>query len=198
VEPPSGADAPFPRTPLRLSLPDLVIDLDSEVGLFSHRSIDVGTEVLLRYAPPPPNGRELLDLGCGYGAIALALAIRAPRSRVWAIDVDERAVDLTEENGRRAGLPNIIACTPRQVPPELRFRAIYSNPPIRIGKMALRSLLAHWLGRLDDDGTAYLVVKRNAGADGLSSWLNEAGFPTSRSTTKRDYVILRVTRAGDG
>ena len=68
----SGTDAEFPETLVRLSLPDIDLDLKSEPGLFSYKTIDAGTEILLRHAPPPPDRGELLDLGCGYGPIALA------------------------------------------------------------------------------------------------------------------------------
>lgn len=189
---PHGADAPFPRTALRLVLPDIALALESETGLFSHRAIDAGTHVLLRYGPKPPDRGDVLDLGCGYGPIALVLALRAPDARVWAVDVDERALELTEQNVRRAGLPNIVVCTPRAVPDPVRFNAIYSNPPIRIGKRALRSLLLHWLARLEPGGRASLVIKRAAGADSLARWLSERQLPTTTAVAKRGYRVLDV------
>ena len=184
-------DAPFPETVVRLSLPDLVLDLATEPGLFSHRRVDPGTRLLLEEAPLPPSHGELLDLGCGYGPIALALASRAPRARVWAIDVDDRALQATERNARRAGLANIVTRTPRLVPDDVRFRAIYSNPPTRIGRAALVLLLIHWLARVER-GAGYLVIKKDAGADSIARALETSGFRATRVVARRGYRVVQV------
>src|ERR671936_2066254 len=91
------AVASRPRT-VRLRLPDLELELESDRGVFGARGIDLGTEVLLREAPAPPASGDLLDLGCGYGPIAITLARRAPGAQVWAVDVNERAVELARAN----------------------------------------------------------------------------------------------------
>jgi 16S rRNA (guanine1207-N2)-methyltransferase len=135
-------EASFPRRVVRLTLQDIDLELQTEPGLFSHRAIDTGTALLLRRAPFPPRSGHVLDLGCGYGPIAVALGARAPGANVWALDTDERALELTEANIRRAALSNVVVRTPRAVPAGLTFAAIYSNPPTRIGKHALRALLA--------------------------------------------------------
>ena len=187
-----GSDASLPSTIVTFSLPDLVLNLKTEPGLFSHRQIDTGTDVLLRFAPLPPASGDLLDLGCGYGPVALALALRAPDARVWAIDVDDRALQATEENVLRMGLGNVVVTTPRSVPPDVRFAAIYSNPPTRIGRQARIALLHHWVGRLSGGGTAYLVIKRDAGADSVAVTLERAGFEATRIVAKRGYRVIEV------
>src|SRR5690606_34169573 len=140
---------------------------------FSPGHIDLGTTVLLRTVPVPEPG-EILDLGCGWGPIALTAALSQPQGRVTAVDVNERALDLLRTNAARvearAPLAPITACTPDQVSPDAVFDTIWSNPPIRIGKAALHELLAHWLPRLRASGEAYLVVQRNLGADSLAAW----------------------------
>jgi 16S rRNA (guanine1207-N2)-methyltransferase len=195
VESHRGSDASLPSTIVTLSLPDHVLSLKTEPGLFSHRQIDIGTDLLLRFAPFPPTSGEILDLGCGYGAVALALALRAPNARVWALDVDDRALQATEENVAAHGLSNVLVTTPRSVPSEVRFAAIYSNPPTRIGKQARMALLDHWLRRLRVGGTAYLVIKRTAGADSVAPELNHAGFRASRIVAKRGYRVIEVDRS---
>jgi 16S rRNA (guanine1207-N2)-methyltransferase len=185
-------DAPFPETLVRLSLPDHVLDLTTESGLFSHRKIDTGTQILLEDAPRPPSGEELLDLGCGYGPIALALALRSPKARVWAVDVDDRALQATERNARRADITNVVTSTPRAVPDGISFSAIYSNPPTRIGKAALLSLLTYWLARLEPGACGYLAIKKDAGADSITRSLNEAGFVAKRFVARRGYRVLQV------
>lgn len=186
-------DAPFPEALVRLTLPDLVLDLATEPGLFSHRRIDTGTQILLEDAPRPPSGGELLDLGCGYGPVALALARRSPKARVWALDVDDRALQATERNAQRASITNVVVSTPRAVPAHLSFSAIYSNPPTRIGKAALLSLLTYWLARLKPRASGYLVIKKDAGADSVTRSLNDAGFLAEKIIARRGYRVVEVT-----
>jgi 16S rRNA (guanine1207-N2)-methyltransferase len=180
-----------PRT-VRLRLGELDLELQADRGVFASRGIDPGTMILLRQAPPPPPSGDLLDLGSGYGPIALVLARRAPESRVWAVDVNERALELTRANAATAKTPNVSAMAPEQVPDELRFDAIYSNPPVRVGKAPLHELLLTWLPRLKPDAAAYLVVQRNLGSDSLAKWLGEQGYSVTRLRSKKGYRVLQV------
>ncbi len=177
---------------VRLRIDDLDLELQSDRGVFGTRAVDLGTQVLLREAPPPPATGELLDLGCGYGPIAIALARRAPGAKVWAVDVNERALELTRANAVAAGVDNLTVSGPEDVPPGVRFDAIYSNPPVRVGKRALHDLLTTWLGRLRPAGAAYLVVQRNLGSDSLAAWLEEQGFAVARLKSKKGYRVLEV------
>ena len=174
-------------------LPDVHLELATDAGVFSPARLDPGTRLLLDTAPPPPPGGDLLDLGCGYGPLALVLAARAPGATVWATDVNTRALALCQANAATAGLP--VRCVPPGDPalPQ-RFALIWSNPPIRIGKPALHELLAAWLGRLAPAGTAYLVVQRNLGSDSLQRWLAGAGWAADRTAARAGYRVLRVGR----
>ncbi|HEU0130332.1 MAG TPA: methyltransferase [Mycobacteriales bacterium] len=169
--------------------------LHASSGVFSQDRLDPGTEVLLRHAPRPPAEGTLLDLGCGYGPIACALAIRSPAATVWAIDVNERALRCTAANAERLGLPRVRAAFPEDVPDGVTFAAIYGNPPIRIGKAALHDLLLRWLARLAPGGAAYLVVHRNLGSDSLQRWLLGEGFACERLHSENGYRVLRVAAA---
>jgi 16S rRNA (guanine1207-N2)-methyltransferase len=188
---------PFPavasdRRQVRLDLPDGSVVLTTDRGVFAAGGPDPGTLVLLRSTPPPPASGDLLDLGCGYGPIACTLARRSPAATVWAVDVNERAVALTASNAAALGLANVVATTPEQVPPTVRFAGIWSNPPIRVGKASLHELLDRWLPRLAPDAHAWLVVGRNLGADSLAVWLADQGREVVRVGSKRGYRILRV------
>ena len=184
-----------PRT-VRLRLGELQLEMQADHGVFGFRGIDLGTLLLLKEAPAPPAAGDLLDLGAGYGPIALALARRSPGARVWAVDVNERALELTRANAEAAALPNVVAALPDGVPEDVRFDAIYSNPPVRIGKAPLHDMLLRWLPRLRVGGAAYLVVQRNLGSDSLASWLVERGFAVTRLKSKKGYRILEVTPGG--
>ena len=180
-----------PRT-VHLRVAGLDLELQADRGVFGARGVDLGTLVLLREAPAPPASGELLDLGCGYGPIALALGKMSPGARVWAVDVNERALELTRANATAAGVGNVTVGEPAQVPADVEFDAIYSNPPVRVGKAPLHSLLLEWLPRLRPSGAAYLVVQRNLGADSLARWLAEQGFAVIRLKSKKGYRVLEV------
>jgi 16S rRNA (guanine1207-N2)-methyltransferase len=187
---PTVASAPRHVT---LALPDATIRYTTDRGTFSHGAVDAGTKLLLLKAPPPPATGDLLDLGCGAGPIALTLARRSPSATVWAVDVNERALDRCRSNAAALGLANVRAVSPDDVPTTVRFDAIWSNPPIRIGKAALHELLARWLDRLQPDGEAWLVVQKHLGADSLARWLTDHGWTVSRHASAQGYRILHVT-----
>lgn len=164
-------------------------------GIFSPERIDAGTQVLLANVPAAPPGGNLLDLGCGWGPIAFTLALSSPNATVWAVDVNERALDLVRRNAQILGLTNVNACRPEDVPADIRFMTIWSNPPIRVGKDELHNLLDKWLPRLESDSDAWLVVQRNLGSDSLQRWLDGAlpvNFATSRAAIAKGYRVLRV------
>ena len=183
-----------PRT-VFLHLGELALELQADRGVFGSRAVDLGTLALLREAPAPPSTGDILDLGSGYGPIAIALAKQAPRAHVWAVEVNERALELTRANARAAGALNVTAGRPDEVPPDVRFAAIYSNPPVRIGKLPLHALLQQWLARLEPGGYAYLVVQRNLGSDSLASWLASEGHEVQRLKSKKGYRVLAVRPA---
>ncbi|WP_028279409.1 methyltransferase [Arthrobacter sp. H5] len=189
---PSGPDK---RRPLAVVLDGKERNLVTSGGIFSPDGIDKGTGILLAEAPEPI-GPHLLDIGCGWGPLALTLALKSPGSTVWAVDVNERSLSLTRDNAAALGLQNVRQSLPDDVPSDLRFDTIWSNPPIRIGKEALHSLLLMWLPRLADGGTAWLVVQKNLGADSLQRWLADqmSGYSVSRAGTSKSFRTLKIVR----
>ena len=189
---------PFTRKPLTVELAGATRQLQTSSGIFSPDGIDKGTAVLLAEAPAPAPQGTLLDIGCGWGPIALTMALRAPHAHVYAVDVNERCVALTNENAGLLGLGNVTASLPADVDPGLRFDTIWSNPPIRIGKDELHSLLLLWLPRLAAGGSAWLVVQKNLGSDSLQRWLGaelDSSFTVTRESTSKSFRILRVRKA---
>ena len=197
-----------------LVLPDLYLRLYTDRGVFSPEKIDLGTRVLLESVPePPPTGR-LLDLGCGYGPIALTMASRAPTAQVLGVDVNTRAVDLARRNAAEHGLDNAHFAVvdteggpaveqgtnlkehslPNGIDLQGPFDAIWSNPPIRVGKSVLHAMLRTWLHRLSPEGTAHLVVQKHLGADSLHAWLDKQDMPTERMASRAGFRVLSVRR----
>lgn len=196
---PSSASKP---STVRLVLPDLTLDFTTDSGVFSPSRIDPGTKLLLNEMtglPMPSSDRHdspvVVDLGCGYGPIAVTMAHRFPAARVIAVDVNERARTLCARNAELTGV-EVEVLSPDDVPASLQVDHLVSNPPIRIGKPALRRLLTDWLSRLAPGGSAHLVVRRQLGADSLAEWLAAHEFTVERVRSRQGYRVLRVTPPG--
>ncbi|WP_337061087.1 class I SAM-dependent methyltransferase [Kineococcus sp. G2] len=191
---------PDERREVEVELAGRAVTVQTARGVFSAERVDPGTSVLLPLVPDEPEATgDVLDLGCGWGPVALTLALRQPRRRVWAVDVNERALDLLRGNAQRLGV-QVRACLPDEVPDGVAFERVWSNPPIRVGKDALHALLLRWLPRLAPGGEAHLVVQKNLGADSLHRWL-EAELPpvlpgavTTRTTSSKGFRVLTVRR----
>jgi 16S rRNA (guanine1207-N2)-methyltransferase len=185
----------FKRIPVTASVWGRELSLTSGSGVFAQGRLDIGTSILFRETDPPGPGR-VLDLGCGYGVIGLAIAATVPGAAVTGVDVNERAVLLANENAAALGLADrFTATTPGGVPGEAQFDEIWSNPPIRIGKDALHDLLLTWLPRLAPAGRAVMVVGKNLGADSLQRWLGEQGYPTERLASAKGFRVLETRAA---
>ena len=199
---PASADE---RRIIDVNLAGRDVSVETAPGIFSPGRIDSGTSVLLRYLPAPPSG-DLLDLGCGWGPLSLTAALQSATVRVTAVDVNERALDLLRRNVQLLGaaheLGQVTATTPGEVGSDAQYDAIWSNPPIRIGKEALHGLLTEWLPRLRPGGEAHLVVQKNLGADSLAAWISaqrdEAGpwGHLEKMGSSKGFRVLRLIRAG--
>lgn len=193
--PSGGSD----RRTIDLVLPEgRLVPLLTDRGVFSADQVDPGTRILLAEPFDLAGTRNLVDLGCGYGPIAVALALRSD-AVVWAVDVNERARDLCQANAEANGVTDQIrVVAPDEVPADLTVDQIWSNPPIRVGKAALHELLGTWLSRLDPKtGSATMVVHKHLGSDSLVRWLEQGGWPTERLTSRAGYRILRSTVSPD-
>ncbi|HWK90763.1 MAG TPA: methyltransferase [Luteimicrobium sp.] len=190
------------RRTLTVRLAGRDVEVETAGGVFSPGRVDLGTQVLLRTVPDlPADASDVLDLGCGWGPVALTMALEArdtaPGARVWAVDVNERSLDLVARNAARLGV-EVEARLPDDVPADVRFDTIWSNPPIRVGKEALHELLVRWLPRLRPGGDAWLVVQRNLGADSLQAWLaawlaeHQDGATVERAASAKGFRVLRV------
>lgn len=190
AEQPSSGSAP---TTHEVRVRKLQLTLAGDRGVFNQGDLDWGTRVLIENADVPSGG-VLLDLGCGGGAIAAALAKLRPDAEIWAIDINERAREVTQRTLALNSITNVRVASPDAVPPDLRFDGIWSNPPIRVGKSELHQLLESWLARLTPSGCADLVVHKNLGSDSLARWLESLGYAVQRHTSKQGYRILHVNR----
>lgn len=186
--------APFVRESFGCEIWGRPLRLTSGAGVYSRGHLDPGTAMLFRETTPPVGVRRVLDLGCGYGVIGLAVAMTT-EAVVTGVDVNERALLLAGENAVANGVAGrFTALRPDQVDPGAAYDEIWSNPPIRVGKDALHDLLLTWLPRLAPGGRAVLVVGRNLGADSLQRWLGDQGWPTTRRASAKGFRVLETRR----
>lgn len=184
---------------IRVTLAGQELEVTTAGGVFSPDRVDAGTAVLFASMPPLPPGGNFLDLGSGWGPISITMALASPHATVWAVDVNERALDLVRRNAEALGITNINAVQPDDVPDDVVFRTIRSNPPIRVGKDVLHDMLERWIPRLDERSDAWLVVQRNLGADSLQRWLGTTfhpGYSVFRTATGKGYRVLKVRKHG--
>ncbi len=194
-EPTTGSE----RRTVDLHLEDFSGRFTTDRGVFGRDRIDPGTKLLLSDGPEAESTDEtLVDVGAGYGPIAVVLAHRNPQATVWAIEPNSRARELCRLNAESAGLSNVRVVTPDDWPNDRMIDRIWSNPPIRIGKKALHELLLQWLDRLSPRGSAHLVVQKHLGADSLQRWMTDQGWTATRRQSRAAYRLLDVApRGGD-
>jgi len=193
----SSPEGPFVPREITVTLNGNKYSVLTAGGVFSPEHIDQGTQVLLTHLEKANPTGNFLDIGCGWGPITLALALRSPKSKIYAVDVNERSLELTRLNAERLGITNIVVCKPEDVPNDLEFDEIWSNPPIRVGKVVLHEILTLWLNRLTSGGTARLVVQKNLGSDSLHKWLIQKFSPSFESTridSSKTFRVLKVSR----
>lgn len=173
-------------------------------GVFSGHGLDKGTEVLLRKVPPLPSVQQLggagvfVDVGCGWGPLALTLAAERPSAQVYAVDVNTRALELTRANAATNGLSNIQALSEAEAFTTLETNSvdvIWSNPPVRVGKAALHAMWEAWRTRLKPEGIAYLVMGRNLGSDPFLAYLNEHGWTGEKIASSKGFRVLQLRRS---
>lgn len=188
------------RRTLHVDLRGHNFDVQVSNGVFSSSRLDLGTAVLLKHAPQPPENGCFFDIGCGWGAISLALGFESPNAQIYAVDVNERALELTKLNAKNAGLNNIHTYLVEDALKEdssKNIDLIWSNPPIRVGKDVLHNILLTWLPRLKVGGAAYLVVQKNLGSDSLIPWLSKnlgEDFSVEKYASSKGYRIIEVLR----
>jgi 16S rRNA (guanine1207-N2)-methyltransferase len=186
--------APSKTSEVFFKVGDKEFNLQAASGTFSATKLDPGTRVLLQHHDLFPDTGDVLDLGCGWGAISISIATFSPETTLWGLDVNQRSLNLTQANAKRLHLGNVKAVLANEIPSHQKFDAIWSNPPIRVGKAVLHDLLLTWIPRLNRGGVGMFVVAKQLGADSLQAWMQEQfpEFEISRLSTDKGFRVIRV------
>lgn len=196
--------APLPPAPeqelkeVSVNLAGQNYTLNTAENVFSSQWLDKATAILLKKAPTLPTAGNLLDLGCGWGPIALTMALQSPEAKVFATDISPRALDLTKRNAKICKT-TITTGLPTEIYSKLQalggIDIIWSNPPVRIGKKELHDLMRKWLPLLKPTGVAVMVMSKNLGADSFSSWLSDQGYRVEKLASKQGFRVFTVEKA---
>lgn len=164
-------------------------------GLFSPREIDSGSWLLLQHLDITPN-EQILDLGCGYGALGITLAKEAKQGSVLMVDKDFVAVDYARKNIALNRLTNAEALLSNglvQIPPERRFTTVVSNIPAKVGK-EMMSIFLHDIHACLQPGGQLVVVTINGLRDYMKREFNQTFGNYEKVKQGRDYTISRTVK----
>lgn len=162
----------------------------SDIGVFAKNELDYGTFVLMKTVRFDTTTQTLLDLGCGYGPLGLTLATLHPQVQVDLVDINERAVQLTQENIARLALTNARSWVSDgfQAVPQ-SYSMILFNPPIRAGKKVIYRLMSEAKSHLLPGGTLWIVIRRDQGAESAYRHLMSVPFTVELRHRERGYYI---------
>lgn len=170
----------------------------TDAGVFSKGELDTGTRLLLEALPEELRG-DVLDLGCGWGPVGIAMKKHWPELHVVMADVNHRALDLSRENAKRNGTET--ECLESDGMSALNgysFDAVMTNPPIRAGKQVIYKMFADSAERLKDTGSLYLVIRKQQGGDSCIRYLQTLFASVEKISKSGGFWVIRATKAEQG
>ena len=164
----------------------------TDAGVFSKGELDVGSRLLLD-ALPALSG-DVLDIGCGWGAIGIAVAKANKNAHVTMVDVNRRALDLCRANCEHNhvtaeviesdGMAAVMGCM---------YDAIVTNPPIRAGKQVIYKMFADAAPSLKENGALYLVIRKQQGAESCMKYLKTLFENVEKLDKSAGFWVLKAS-----
>ena len=171
------------------------VNLNSDLGVFSKDRIDFGSNVLLNSLDGLDNVTNILDIGCGYGALGICIAKKYPDKKVTMVDVNERCVSLTNENIINNKLKNaecFISDVCEKV--SLKYDMVISNPPIRAGKVVVNRVIEEGYQCLEKGGSIWVVIQKKQGGPSLEKKMEEVFGNVETINKEKGYFIFKSTK----
>lgn len=164
-------------------------------GVFSKKGLDYGSRLLIEQVKLASSSR-VLDLGCGYGPIGIALAVTYPDIHVTMVDINERAIHLAQKNSERNGVRNRVKVQVSDgfagIDKDQKFDTIISNPPIRIGKKTIYQWFQESTHYLQTGGALWIVIRKQQGAASLLKELYQYFDTVEPIIRKKGYWVIRA------
>jgi 16S rRNA (guanine1207-N2)-methyltransferase len=177
---------------IKANLLGMPFTFKTDAGVFSKKGIDFGSRLLIETVKVEP-GSHVLDLGCGYGAIGIAVAKATPRANVVMVDVNERAVELAKENARVNQVEantDLFVSDGFSAIKQIQFDHILFNPPIRAGKATIYRLFAEAKAQLAKNGSLWIVIRKQQGAASAKKELETHFADVQVVAQKKGYCII--------
>nr|WP_106781851.1 class I SAM-dependent methyltransferase [Lysinibacillus timonensis] len=170
---------------------------ETDAGVFSKSEVDFGSRTLIESFEMPNVDGVVLDIGCGYGPIGLAIAKANPDRLIYMMDVNERAVALAQKNAQINGVQNVRIFESdglASVEDELQAAAILTNPPIRAGKDTVFRFYDQAYGKLVANGELWVVIQKKQGAPSTVAHLEEKFAEVEIVEKKKGYWIIKAKK----
>ena len=160
-------------------------------GVFSPKRIDLGTKILIESMILPERG-NVLDLGCGYGAVGIVAGAMNPSACVFMVDVNERALQLAKENAKRNRVHNAMFRSGFLYEPvnDVQFETILSNPPVSAGLKVVLPIIEQAPAHLANGGCLQMVVRSNIGGKRFARAMEEAFGKVEVLARQSGYRVL--------
>ncbi|WP_078551160.1 class I SAM-dependent methyltransferase [Bacillus alkalicellulosilyticus] len=169
----------------------------SDSGVFSKKEIDFGTQLLLESFEFPTSGEgALIDVGCGYGPIGITLAKEDKSRKVYMVDINERALELSRKNAEKNGAANVVVRKSRLFDNvnTQKFSAVITNPPIRAGKQVVHELFEQAFEQLETNGELWVVIQKKQGAPSAIEKIKSLFQECEVVSKKKGYYIIRAKK----
>lgn len=172
------------------------INLITDNGVFSKNQIDGGSFAFLKVLIPLHLSGNILDLGCGYGAIGLSLALFEKEARITLADINTRALALCEKNAKLLNLESRVTILHSDIYQNIegKYDSIVLNPPIRAGKSVTYQMYEGSYERLIDGGSLYVVIRKNQGAPSASRFIESIYGNATLLKKDKGYYIYKATK----
>jgi len=144
-------------------------------GVFSKNRVDLGTRLLIENMVLPKQG-NVLDLGCGYGAVGIAAASFNSSLNVFLIDVNIRAIRLARKSAEINNVENVTVkrgCLYEAVE-EVAFDCILSNPPVSAGMKTVRAIISEAPAHMNRKASLQMVVRSKIAGKRFCCFFEEA------------------------
>lgn len=170
-----------------------VLAFDTDAGVFSKQHIDPGSELLCKALPDDLSG-DVLDMGCGWGAMTVMTLARFPKVGITMADVNERALALAVSNVEKNRMQAKAILSDGFEKVEGMFDAVITNPPIRAGKAVIYKMFEDAKAQLREGGRLFLVIRKQQGAPSALKFLKELYAKAKVIERDGGYWIIQCTK----
>ncbi|WP_028781704.1 class I SAM-dependent methyltransferase [Thalassobacillus devorans] len=189
-------NAPSEERTWKYTLRGETLRFTTDNAVFSKKEVDFGSRVLIEAFQAPEVDGSFLDLGCGYGPIGLTLAKTYPGRKIYMVDINERAVELSRKNAEQNEISNVVVEVGDRLKEvrDVNFAAVLTNPPIRAGKKVVHAMFEEAYQSLVDRGELWVVIQKKQGAPSARKKLEELFGEVEVVEKQKRYYIFRAKK----